>query len=157
MFSENVFRRYEPRTVGPEDEIGAETMWEFRQLFPVYGVFSAFLELDGFDGEKLATYAGGPFAEALVWRLRESPAEAERICAKRILFRLLDRVPSLGAHLLKSTVDALLAAHDRAQTAAAGGVNELLELFDELMRRKLAVDTSVIAEVCDPSIWFFFF
>lgn len=154
MFSVNVFRRSASSSY-EDDEIDAETMWELKQLKPVYDVFAAFIGLDGFDDEKLAPYADGPFVDALTRRLRDSCAETERDCAKRVLFRLLDRAPSLRAHLCCGAVDALLLSDDcgRRASPTVNGVNELLELFAALIRHEL-VDAPTIVKVF---VGFFFF
>lgn len=143
MFSANVFRHLPLLSYAPEDEIDTETMWEFKQLKPVYEAFAAFLGLDGFDEEKLVPYANGTFVEALTRRL-DSCVEAERDCVKRILFLLFERATSLRAHLCRSTVNSLL-NYGRLQSIG-GGVGELLEVFNVLVRHKL-VETPIIAEV----------
>jgi len=147
MFAENVFRTaVPPREDG--DEISAETMWQWRQLNPVYRVFAAFLHLNGFDEEKLAPYADGTFVKALVRRLHRSCAEAERECAKRILFRLFEAVSYSRGHIVRGTVDSLVAdrSNGHASIGGGGGITELLELFDLSMCHEL-VDSPTIIEV----------
>lgn len=143
MFSANVFRHLPLMSYAPEDEIDTETMWEFKQLKPVYEAFAAFLGLVGFDEEKLVPYVDGTFVEALTRRL-DSCVEAERDYVKRILFLLLARATSLRAYLCRCTVNSLL-NYGHLQSIG-GGVRELLDVFNVLVCHKL-VETPIIVEV----------
>lgn len=156
MFSKNVFRNVSVAAVSREeddddDEISVETMWEFKQLKPVYRVFAAFLRLKRFDAEKLARYADETFVGALIRRLDRSRVEAERHCAKRILFRLFDSVLSARAHIVRFTVNSLASYDDDACAVDRGGVSELLELFELSILRcrhhHRPVDSSTIVKV----------
>lgn len=142
MFSQNVFRNL-PLTVSlREEEIDEESMWEFRQLNSVYKVFVAFLNLAGFDEEKLEPFVDKTFVNALIQRLN-SCMEAERDWVKQILIRLFDKAHYSRLYILRGTVNSLIASGHLSNN---GGIKELLELFKIFMCYKL-VDSSVITKV----------
>lgn len=142
MFSKNVFRNLPVSSYKYEDEINTETMWEFKQLNPVYHVFMAFLSLKGFDEEKLVPYVDEKFINHLIQRL-DSCVEVERDCVKHILFQLLNKVAYLRGYILQGTINSLA---DYGRILINGGVKELLELFKIFMRHKL-IKTSIIIKV----------
>jgi len=120
-------------------------MWELKQLYPVYKVFTAFLNLKGFDEEKLAPYVGETFINALIRRMDRSCMETERDCVKKILFLLFEKAQYLKKYILQGTINSLI---DNGNISINVGVKELLELFKTLMCHKL-VESSTIAKVVE--------
>jgi len=127
----------------PDGEINIEMMWELKQLYPVYKVFTAFLNLKGFDEEKLMPYLGEKFINALIQRMDNSCMETERDCVKQILFLLFEKALYLKRYILQGTINSLL---DYGHMSINAGVKELLELFNTLMCHRL-VKSPVIAKV----------
>lgn len=143
MFSRNVFRDSSQSSRVFEDEINEELMWEFKQLNPVYKVFTAFVNLKGFDEEKLTPYVGETFVNALTRRLQHSCVEAERDCVKQILVDLFEKALYLRGYVLRGTINALV---NYGPMSINGGINELLEMFKMLMCHKM-VESSTILKV----------
>jgi hypothetical protein len=109
-------------------------MWEFKQLSPVYKVFTAFVNLKGFDGEKLAPYVDETFISALTRRLQDSCVEAEREGLKQILSDLFEKALYLREYVLLGIINSLI---NYGPMSINGGVNELLEVFQILMCHKM--------------------
>lgn len=142
MFSENVFQHLPLSLYIYDEEINTEMMWEFKQLNPVYMVFTAFLNLNGFDQEKLTPYADKRFINSLTRRL-DSCVEVERDLVKQILFQLFEKAPYLRIYIVQDTVDLLI---DHGHISINRGVKELLELFKTFTCHKL-VDSKTIIKV----------
>lgn len=141
MFSNNVFQHVPLQCLySREDEIDDETMWELMQLNPVYRVLVDFLNLTGFDEEKLAPYADRTFMCALIRRL-DCCVETERNWIKQILFLLFDKAPYSRPFLLKGTVDSLV---NQGTLSIGGGVKELLEIFKMLIGHGLVESPTII-------------
>lgn len=140
MFSVNVFRHLPLSSYTYDEEINTEIMWEFKQLNPVYRVFTAFLNLNGFDQEKLTPYADKRFINSLTRRL-DSCVEVERDFVKQILFQLFEKVPYLRIYIVQDTVDSLI---DYGHISINGGVRELLELFKTFMYHKLIESKTIM-------------
>lgn len=134
MFSKNVFRHSPLYSFILEDEINDESMWEFKQLSPVYMVFVAFVNLKGFDEEKLAPYVDETFINALTRRLQDSCIEAERECLKQIIFHIFEKALYSREYVLRGIIDSLI---NYGPMSINGGVNELLEVFQILMCHKM--------------------
>lgn len=147
MFVENVFHHLPSYT--SEAEINTEMMWELKQLYPVYQVFLAFLNLKGFDEEKLAPYVEETFINTLIRRMDCSCMETERDCAKLILFLLFEKAMYLRRYILQSTINSLI---DYKHISINVGVNELLELFKALMCHRL-VESPMIAKVIKTLVY----
>lgn len=143
MFAENVFRHAPLYLYTIDDEINTEMMWELKQLHPVYKVFSAFLNLNGFDEEKLMPYVDETFTNALIRRMENSCVETERDCVKEILFLLFKKAMYLRKYILQGTINSLL---DYGHMSINTGVKELLELFKTLTCHRL-VESPVIVKV----------
>jgi len=143
MFVENVFRHVPQHSYIPDDEINTEMMWELKQLYPVYKVFSAFLNLNGFDEEKLMPYVDETFINALIQRMDNSCVETERDCMKEILLLLFKKAVYLKKYILQGTLNSLL---EYGHMSINTGVKELLELFKTLICHRL-VETPMIAKV----------
>jgi len=143
MFVENVFRHAPLHSYTPDDEINTEMMWELKQLHPVYKVFSAFLNLNGFDEEKLMPYVDETFINALIRRMDNSCVETERDCVKEILFLLFNKAMYLRKYILQGTINSLL---DYGHMSINTGVKELLELFKTLTSHRL-VESPMIVKV----------
>lgn len=152
MFANNVFRNIitPPTTsfTSHEDEINQDHMWEFRQLYPVYVVFMAFLSLKHFDGEKLEPYVGKTFIDGLMRRLNDSCMEAERELAKCILLKLFERALYTRKCIAQGTVASLenCDGNDRVTSIVNEAEKELLEIFDVTMRHGL-VESITITKV----------
>ncbi|VVC39951.1 Protein phosphatase 2A, regulatory B subunit, B56,Armadillo-type fold [Cinara cedri] len=147
IFSNNVFR---PTLYTYEDEINSEMLWEFKQLYPVYKMLIAFLNLKAFDDEKLSPYVGCTFIKALIQRLQDSCVEVERDCVKQILFRLFEKSVYLREYILQNTINSLVGVCGQIM-ATYGSVKELLELLKIEMCYGL-VDSPTIAMVLTPLI-----
>lgn len=144
MFSENVFRHLPLLySYTPDGEINTEMMWELKQLYPVYKVFSAFLNLNGFDEEKLMPYVDETFINSLIQRMDNSYLESERDCLEEILFLLFKKTMYLKRYILQGTINLLL---DYGHISKNMGVKELLELFKTLMCHRL-IESPMIAKV----------
>jgi len=143
MFFENVFRHLPLYSYTPDGEINIEMMWELKQLYPVYKVFTAFLNLKGFDEEKLMPYVGETFINSLIQRMENSCMETERDCLKQILFLLFEKTFYLKRYIFQGIINSLL---NYGHISINMGVKELLELFRILMCHKL-VKSSIIAKV----------
>lgn len=144
MFSENVFRNLPLLySYTPDGEINTEMMWELKQLYPVYKVFSAFLNLNGFDEEKLMPYVNETFINSLIRRMDNSYLESERDCLKEILFLLFKKTMYLKRYILQGTINFLLGY---GHISINMGVKELLELFKTLMCHRL-IESPMIAKV----------
>jgi len=144
MFFENVFRHLPLYSYTPDGEINTEMMWELKQLYPVYKVFSAFLNLKGFDEEKVMPYVDETFINALIRRMDNSCVETERDCVKEILFLLFKKTMYLKRYILQGTINSLL---DYGHVISINmGVKELLELFKTCMCHRL-IESPMIAKV----------
>eukprot|EP00102_Acyrthosiphon_pisum_P007986 XP_003243941.1 PREDICTED: uncharacterized protein LOC100572390 isoform X2 [Acyrthosiphon pisum] len=149
MFFGNVFRHLPLlNSYTPDGEINTEIMWELKQLYPVYKVFSAFLNLNGFDEEKLMPYVDETFINALIRRMDNSCVETERDCVKEILFLLFKKTMYLKRYILQGTINSLL---DYGHISINMGVKELLEMFKTLMCHRL-IESPMIAKVLSPLI-----
>lgn len=143
MFFENVFRHLPLYSYTLDGEINIEMMWELKQLYPVYKVFTAFLNLKGFDEEKLMPYVGKKFINALIQKMDNSCMETERDCVKQILFLLIEKTFYLKRYILQGIINSLL---NYGHISINMGVKELLELFRTLMCHKM-VKSPIIAKV----------
>jgi len=144
MFFGNVFRHLPLlNSYTPDGEINTEMMWELKQLYPVYKVFSAFLNLNGFDEEKLMPYVDEKYTNALIRRMDNSCVETERDCVKEILLLLFKKTMYLKRYILQGTINSLL---DYGHISNNMGVKELLELFKTLMCHRL-IESPMIAKV----------
>lgn len=143
MFVENVFRHLPLYSYTADGEINTEMLWELKQLYPVYKVFLSFLNLNGFDEEKLMPYVDETFINALIRRMDNSCVETERDCLKEILFLLFKKAMYLKRYILQGTINSLL---DYGHISINIGVKELLELFKTLMCHRL-VESPMIAKV----------
>jgi len=143
MFFENVFRHLPLYSYPPDGEINTEMLWELKQLYPVYKVFSAFLNLNGFDEEKLMPYVDETFINSLIRRMDNSCVETERDCLKEILFLLFKKAMYLKRYILQGIINSLLGY---GHISINMGVKELLELFKTLMGHRL-VESPMIAKV----------
>lgn len=148
MFANNVFRNNVISSTfsytSHDDEIDQDQMWEFRQLYPVYTAFTAFLNSERFDGEKLESCVGKTFVDGLLRRLDGSRMEAERDLAKCILLKLFDRALHAREYIVRGTIDSL--ENYDVTSIASGAEKELLEIFDILMRHGL-VESATITKV----------
>lgn len=141
MFSRNVLRPSPLSSFTFEDEINSEMLWEFKQLNPVYKVFTAFVNLKGFDEEKLAPYVDETFINALTQRLQNSCLEAERDCVKQILSDLFEKAVYLREYVLRSVVSSLV---HHGHMANNGGVNEMLAVFKMLTCHKMVGSPTIL-------------
>ncbi|KAL5245329.1 hypothetical protein ACI65C_012739 [Semiaphis heraclei] len=149
MFAENVFWHAPLYLYTIDDEINTEMMWELKQLHPVYKVFSAFLNLNGFDEEKLMPYVDETFTNALIRRMENSCVETERDCVKEILFLLFKKAMYLRKYILQGTINSLL---DYGHMSINTGVKELLELFKTLTCHRLVESPVIVKVVLCPLI-----